>query len=77
MGGPAMHDDVGDLAHVRRSAAALAMLEPGDAAAPKEVVASLSALDGNDRRRLVAHLIVQGQASSVLLAMADDLVTVP
>lgn len=74
---PAMHEDVGGLAHLRRSAAALAMLEPGDAAAPQEVVACLSALDGNDRCRLVAHLIVQGQASSVLLAMADDLETVP
>ena len=72
---PTMHEDIGDPAHLRRSAAALAMLEPGDVTAPKEFVACLSALDGNDRRGLIAHLIVQGQASSVLLAMAGDLET--
>ena len=74
---PPGHEDAGGVAHLRRSAAALAMLEPGDAAAPQEVDACLSALDGDNRNRLVAHLIVQGQASSVLLAMAEDLETLP
>ena len=56
---------------LRQSAAALAMFEADDAALPKQVAECLSGLVEEDRNQLIAHLIVQGQASNVLLAQEE------
>ncbi len=58
-------------AAVRRSAAAMAMFEADNPDAPEQVAACLADLEPAYRGRFIAHLIAQGQAAHVLLALED------
>ena len=59
-------------ARPRRAAAAIAMLEADDPEAADQVAACLENLEPQHRGRFIAHLIVQGQATHVLMALNRD-----